>query len=89
MYKTLIDAYALLGKRMWSVGGPGPTSRRRATPTMRLERFEAAVPQERLDDLCRRLEVSRWPEWPAGRAVVGGSGPGLPRAARSPLAPRV
>ena len=24
MYKTLIDAYALLGKRMWSVVGPRP-----------------------------------------------------------------
>ncbi len=24
MYRTLIDAYALLGRRMWSVVGPRP-----------------------------------------------------------------
>jgi pimeloyl-ACP methyl ester carboxylesterase len=39
---------------------------------MRLEPFEAAVPQERLDDLSRRLEVSRWPDWPAGEPWTEG-----------------
>ena len=51
--KSLIDAYALLGRRMWSVVGPRSEGRRRAPPTMRIEPFEAAVPQERLDDLSR------------------------------------
>ena len=56
---------------------------------MRLEPFEAAVPQERLDDLSRRLEVSRLAGLAGRRALDGGSGPGVPRAAGNPLALRV
>jgi pimeloyl-ACP methyl ester carboxylesterase len=32
---------------------------------MRIRPFEAAVRQDLLDDLRRRLELSRWPDWPA------------------------
>ena len=34
-----------------------------AGPAMRIEPFEAAVGQERLDDLRARLRGTRWPDW--------------------------